>query len=353
MKQIAALIVISILAALAVTTASASEIVDRNATGVSLKVNSKGEALVEYTTAGARKHVLVWGAINALDPTPSSQQVSFQKDYTGGWGKYYTADPEIKKLQAQFKALKAKGGKGYLSSPVVKQLSEKANYAKNYYSAGFNGSCKPYTGPKLAWFVVACTAPDGSYWALQSWQRALPNLGETPWKTEQSVWELHLSHWNTDLPALEVHPDWVYSKHFHHVFGRYTYLGKPIFGYKSTASGNPLDTFGRNVYLDTFDSAYGSGWLRENSFLAHTNTGVFCYGFYTHPPYPGYPAGDRPEGKGSQYRLTAIGPGVTPDVMSTWNDTGEYDALDPAKVALETAANVLEKGWNDTQCQQG
>ena len=72
-------------------------------------------------------------------------------------------------------------------------------------------------------------------------------------------------------------------------------------------AGNPLDTFGRNIYVDTFDSAYGTGWKRENSFLTHTSTGAFCYGFNPH--------GSHPAGKGTQYRATVEGPGVTPDVM--------------------------------------
>ena len=104
---------------------------------------------------------------------------------------------------------------------------------------------------------------------------------------------------------LNVQLNWAYRK-FHHVFGSFTYLGKPVHGFKSTAAGVPLDTFGRNLYLDTYDSAYGKGWLRENSFLMHKGTGKFCYGFYSH--------GSRPEGHGTQYRATIIGPGVLPDI---------------------------------------
>ena len=80
-----------------------------------------------------------------------------------------------------------------------------------------------------------------------------------------------------------------------------------MFGLASTSSGQPLDSFGRNLYLDTFDSAYGKGWRRENSFLTHKGDGVFCYSVN---PHPGHPAGT-----GSQYRATIMGPGVTPDVM--------------------------------------
>ena len=69
--------------------------------------------------------------------------------------------------------------------------------------------------------------------------------------------------------------DWVYSKHFHHLFGRYTYLGQPVYGFDATRTGSPTDTFGRNVYLDTYNSAYGPDWRRENSFLAHRPNGSF------------------------------------------------------------------------------
>ena len=52
--------------------------------------------------------------------------------------------------------------------------------------------CLPYDGPALAWEVAACKAPDGSYWALQAWQRGLPDLGVTA-TAAQSAWELRLS----------------------------------------------------------------------------------------------------------------------------------------------------------------
>ena len=50
-------IVIAVLAALA-SNASASQLVDRNATAVKLEVNSKGEALLTYKAHGTQKHVL-------------------------------------------------------------------------------------------------------------------------------------------------------------------------------------------------------------------------------------------------------------------------------------------------------
>ena len=106
-------------------------------------------------------------------------------------------------------------------------------------------------------------------------------------------------------------------------------------GFRSTAGGNPLDTFGRNLYVDTFNSAYGSGWKRENSFLMHKGTGTFCYGFYPH--------GAHPIGKGERYRATIIGPGVTPDVMWQGNALGPYDASLDQQLA-ERAASDLRLG---------
>ena len=77
--------------------AGASQLIDRDATGVQLLVNSKGEGLITYSAGGQVKHVLAWGAVNALPPTRGGKQVAFQLDYTGGWGKYYLADPDVQR----------------------------------------------------------------------------------------------------------------------------------------------------------------------------------------------------------------------------------------------------------------
>jgi hypothetical protein len=68
----------------------------------------------------------------------------------------------------------------------------------------------------------------------------------------------------------------------------------------------PLDGYGRNLYVDAFNSDVGTGWKRVNSFLAHSPLGGFCYGFYPHGGHTG---------TGKLLRATIIGPGVTPDVM--------------------------------------
>jgi hypothetical protein len=309
MRRAVLLLAVLAAAALGVSSASASEIVARNATGVSLKVDAKGYALVTYKDGATAKRALLWGAVNANAPKRGGKQVAFKRDFSGGWGTFRTK-----------------------------------------YWETMKDTCRRYDGPPLAWAVKACKAADGSYWALQSWQRMLPNLGLDPWKPEQSVWELHVSHWTGALPELKVDLDWSYAGKFHHLFGAYTYGDSGVFGFKSTSTGVPLDDFGRNVYLDTFNSAYGTGWKRENSFLAHAGGGSFCYGFYPHAPYAGYPRGDRPTGNGTKYRITAIGPGVAPDVMWTGNGLPAFDKANPELAQIESDMNAAQLALGDPKC---
>ncbi len=288
--------------------ASASQLIDRGIKNATLAVNSKGEALITYrASTGKTRYVLAWGAVNALQPTPGGHQVHFDVDYGGGWGKYH----------------------------------------KTYWKTFQNG-CKPYDGPTLSYVVAACKAQDGSYWALQSWDVFYPDLGFSPWMHSQST-ALTLSHWTGPLAQVDAHVNWVYGGQSRQLFGTFSYDGKPVFGYKSTEFGAPLDSFGRLVYVDTFDAPkYGPGWKRENSFVAHTGSGGFCYGFtpnnplhggYAHPP--GYSGGLRGPGVGKEYRVSGEGPGVTPDVSVLVPDVGAWNASDPKKVAAEDAANTL------------
>src|SRR5215471_3591478 len=134
--------------------ASAAQLIDRNATGVQLRVNAKGEMLLTYRKGAQVRHVLVWGAVNALAPKAGAHQVKFKLDYSGGWGSRHTL-----------------------------------------YWKHFPGSCAAYDGPALPYLVAACKAPDGSYWAAQSWGRPLPDLGFTPWTPELRQNWLEVSHW--------------------------------------------------------------------------------------------------------------------------------------------------------------
>jgi hypothetical protein len=231
--------------------AASSQTIGYDAKNVTLAADGSGRALVAFTSGGQRRSVLAWGAIDARAPARTVPQVEFELDTRGG---------------------------------------------------AVRNTCKPVK-LQLAWFVAACRASDGSYWALQSWQRLLPNGGATP-TPDRAVWELRLSHWTGALAKLTVGLGWSYRR-FVQMYGRYTYRGKPVFGYR-VRNGVPLDGYGRNIYVDALDSDVGKGWKRVNSFLAHSPVGAFCYGFFPH--------GGR-LGVGKRFRATVIGPGVTPDVM--------------------------------------
>lgn len=256
--------------------AGASELIGRNATDVRLAADASGRAAVSFRSGGQTRSVVAWGAVNARPPSRGTPQVAFRLQIGGRIG---------------------------------------AN------------TCAPYRGPALAWLVAACTARDGSHWAVQAWQRMLPNYGVAA-TGDRAAWELRLSHWTGPLPVLEIWSDWSYRR-FHHLYGRLTYGGRGVYGFASTRWGVPLDTYGRNVFLDTFGSAYGPGWQRENSFLTHSPGGAFCYGFYPH--------GGHGVGNGTRYRATVIGPGVAPDVMWQGNAPAAYDA------ATDGRANAAQR----------
>ena len=353
----------AILMATVVAPASASEIIDRNATTITLQVNTAGEARVSYRAQAKQISVLAWGAKNAVAPTTTHVQTNFKLDYTGGYQTHYLENPVVKTalgtlrmLQEEMTAATAAGNNKLRYALKPKIAAVYVTLARlRTASTSFRNACRPYTGPTIPWLVVACTAPDGSYWALQSWQRALPDLGLAPWAPAQSVRELHLSHWTGELPVLEIHLDWVNTQKAEHLFGRLMYLGLPVHGFGSEASGNPTDTYGRNIYLDVLDApGYGLGWKRENSFLTHNPGGNFCYAFYPHAPYPGYPAGDRPAGNGASYRATVICPGVLPDVGWQAVSLGAFSASDAMQSDYERTMNALSDtfGAADKLCRQ-
>src|SRR6266849_7691344 len=87
--QLGVLLASLIAAAVAASAAHASQLIDRNATNVSMKADAQGEAMLTYTVAGKVKHVLAWGAENAIAPAPGRKQVAFKLDYSGGYGKYH------------------------------------------------------------------------------------------------------------------------------------------------------------------------------------------------------------------------------------------------------------------------
>ncbi|MGZ8717222.1 MAG: hypothetical protein ACXWYO_08945 [Gaiellaceae bacterium] len=312
------LVLTSLSTAVFVAPALGAQLIDRNVSGLKLSVNAKAEGLLTYQKAGKTKHVLFWGAENARVPTPGGTQVKFSLDYSGGYGKYRTV-----------------------------------------YWKTFKNVCGQYDGPVLPNLVAACRAPDGSYWAAQSWPQPLPNLGYAPWLPELRANWLEVSHWTGDLAKFETGTGWVYSGRFESLFGRLTYGGSGVYGFGTTRFGAPTDGFGVLIYLDTFNSMYGPGWNRENSFVPHNPTGIFCYGFYTFDPTKGgykHPPGQtarRGPGLGEKYRLTASGPGVTPNIATIVPTLHPFDANNPNDVDYQRQQSAVLISWGDKQCRAG
>ena len=266
--------------------AGAAEIVDRNVGGPTLQVNRSNVALVTYAVGKTPRHVLYWGAVNWGE--------KFSRDYSGGW------------------------------------KSKMADYKH------FSNQCKSYTGPQLPFMIAACDAPDGSHWALQQWQRLWKNYGGDTAKNE-----LYVSHWKGDAAELSIQTDYSYHGKHQHLWGKFEFHGRPVFGTKWTLQGVPLDKAGRNIYVDYLT---GPTWRRVNSFLTHPPTAGFCYTFANHPAST--PAWNG-QGTGDAYRATAIGPGVTPVVQVHFAPPGPYET------ASDDAANAAQRELlgGDSRCR--
>jgi hypothetical protein len=338
--------VVVLVGAIVVASANASQIISTSSVDeLRLGVNGKGEAMLTYVSRGKTVHVLAWGAVNANASSSDRRQLSFRLQYDGGYRKYYAQSPvvraallRLRELQAQLARATAAADnpERYALAPRIAAefaLLARIRIAVEGYWRTFR--CGAYDGPALAWRVAACRAPDGSYWAVQEWPRKLPDYGGAPTAT-QAAMEVHLSHWTGAVAVITVHVNWAYRRS-DHLYGTLNYHGRPVYGFSSTATGQPLDAYGRNVFVDTYDSAYGPGWRRENSFLSHNPNGSFCYGLYRH--------GDHPPGNGTQYRATVLGPGVTPDIMWQGAPPGPYDEL------VQASADRAILGLDDPQCK--
>jgi hypothetical protein len=302
-----AVLVLAVLAAAA--SASASELVTRNAEDVRLVVDGQNRAVVFYRVGTRKFHPLYWDAVDARPPAEGVPATAFRRDYSGGFGAF--------------------------RKPIWKTI---------------RNACGPYRGEPLAWLVTACTMRDGTHWALQSWQRALPVLGRPARFPNQLAWELRLSHWSGEGTRLEVWQDWIYSVRLENLVARVTFHGQPVYGFAATPAGNPLDAYGRNVAFDAFNSSFGPGWQRANALLTHRGTGVVCAAFADADFLAGTAGVNR--GRGERYRATVPGPGVAPDAFWEGATVGRFDPGNQAHLAIEAAARdrAAALGETDPRC---
>jgi hypothetical protein len=152
-------------------------------------------------------------------------------------------------------------------------------------------------GVSIPWAVVVRQTADGSYYALQAWQRL-----------DSGPVELRFSRWQGEPTRLTLQT--VCCKWGHeNVVGTASFHGRPIYGFKATRQGNPLDPYGRNVYLD---SLRGGRWQRMMGILTHRPTGSFSLWI-------------RPEWAGGEYRGTIPGPNwgwtLGPDALAETNSS--------------------------------
>ena len=287
---------------LATTPAFASQMVGSNARYVSLKVGfMKGRevAAIGYASGGQWHHVLAWGAINARPYSSTHKQVAFALNYAGGYNSVFGANA-WKRLSNRC-----------VSDPALKR--------------------------KLPVVVLACTMSTNhdEHWALQSWQRTLPNAGVRPKTALQRDYELHLSHWTGNPPVLWLKWGWALGRtpsgaqiYYDHLYGAFAFHGVPVYGHASTSIGNPTDTYGRNIYVDAVNPVWShhgaytqpGGWVRFNGFLTHYRRGNFCASVYQTNLgvyRPGYRSA-------TAYRATAMGPGVTPIARWVGPPPGSY-----------------------------
>lgn len=303
---------------LGAATAQASQLVTRNPAKLRLVVDSHNRALVSYTVKGRRYHTLWWGAKNAIWPDrlhPDSQR-KLKRDYSGGGASF---------------------GSGYW------------RHMRNV--------CGTYTGPSLPMVVKACTMPGGDHWVLQSWKRLMPNGGyRCCQKAQQGKRELRISHFEGELPVLWL--KWNYSTRYtwgagHRVdslYGRYTYKGKGLYGFSSTPSGAPTDSFGILIWVDTFDSRWGNGWRRVNSFLTHKRPG----GAFCDTLWPNRYGRRHSPGNGKRYRAFADGGNPLPVVKWEGPPPGAYNVSPDQSVdglGTYTIVDWLRHPYDETLAQ--
>jgi hypothetical protein len=128
--------------------------------------------------------------------------------------------------------------------------------------------------------LVLRQTPDGRFWALQAWRRL-----------KTGPVELRFSRWR-DAPTKLVVRTTCCRWRSEVVYGKATFHGRPIYGYRFTPQGAPLDRLGRNVYLDTFRRG---SWKRMMGVISHRPTGNFRLWI-------------RPHWQGRYYRGRIVGP---------------------------------------------
>lgn len=207
-----------------------------------------------------------------------------------------------------------------------------ADVGSSYLASGYQ--CRGFAGDsERIWFLQGFVKrardfggnlADGNYTVYAStWTKPVTAAGRPSWAhagapVTQATFDLPPLGTQTfdGYPKLLTYLRWskfspggykgyLQGKHFPLLFGSFTYAGQGVYG-PGDKLGAPTNDYGRNVYIDTLNSDYGDGWRRVMGILTQPPNGTFCYEF---GPKGG---SGRKTGRGVQYRLTVIGPGLAP-----------------------------------------
>ena len=274
--------------------ACASYLLTRNATNIALQVNGRETAKISFRApSGARKSVLLWGAVNTQGVGP--HHLDFRIDRSGGWS------------------------------------SGRVNPRRP-----FRDRCAAYDGADSIPFLTApiCKAPDGSYWAVQKYQYTGGPMNDGGLVgSPKFPWQVRVSHWTGSIARIDVGSDWTYAHRYHHIFGRVLYHGANPFGGSARVNGACTSRLCRNISIDTLDSDFGSGWRRASSILVNAPNGQWCFAFVNR-------GGGTGRSRVNKYRVYLSGPGVSPDPLIEFDGPGNvYNA------ARQTQMVALQRAW--------
>ena len=223
-------------------------------------------------TAGPR-HVLVWGAINAR--TPDSRPA---------------AGPLLARLHGRPAAAAARPSGSASATPAAAT-----------------------TAPSSATSSPAARRRDGSYWALQRWQRNLPIRGLAAVDAWQRAYELRLSHWVGPLAQVESTRTGRSRRRAGHL-RPHDIRGKPVHGFHTPSTASRRDTYGRCRLHRHARLGIRAGLEARRRQGAPSQERRLL--LQLRPPGAAARLPDdrapRGPGNGDRHRVTAMGPGVTP-----------------------------------------
>ena len=171
-------------------------------------------------------------------------------------------------------------------SVAPRQVEFKLDYSGGYgkhrtpYWKRFGWVCHPYDGPPLAW-CRRLQGPRRLLLGAPGMAAQLPNYGVPPSGRTQPARSCGSPTGPASSPKLEgLQPtgstNGPLPGGLRHATATRAYTASAGSA-PPRVRATPTDKYGRLLYLDTYNSGYGAGWMRKNSFVSHGPPGMFCY----------------------------------------------------------------------------